>query len=435
MERFGGVPPALAVLLTALFVAFLALFPAAVGALWARLAPRLPFAVACLALFPALWTLAEWLRGMIFTGFPWLLLGYAHSDTPLAGYIPLLGVYGVSLLAALLAGALAWAWHRRRRPVLIAAGVLLVAVNGLGLGLERLPWSHPAGPPLAVALIQGNVAQDIKWLPEQRAPTLRRYLELTRAHWDADIVVWPETAIPAFAHQIPRFLERLDQEARRHRTALLVGLPIREPDSPRYYNAMLALGDGEGEYRKHHLVPFGEYMPLRPLLGPLLDFFAIPLADFSAGPARQPLVRLRGWPVAVSICYEDAFGEEMIRQLPTAALLVNASNDAWFGDSFAPHQHLQIARVRSQETRRWMLRATNTGVTALIDPHGRISARIPQFQEGVLTGTVTPMAGATPYVRWGNVPAIGLALALGLLALRVRHGRRKVKPDAETPMG
>ncbi len=424
MERFGGVAPPLAALLTTLFTLFLALFPAAVGALWARLKGPHPGATALLALFPALWLLAEWIRGMIFTGFPWLLLGYAHSDTPLSGLFPITGVYGISLITAFLAGLLVWALDGRAKRRSLAV-LLTTALFLLGAALDRLPWSRPAGEALDVALIQGNVPQDIKWLPEQRAPTLRRYLEMTRNHWGADLVVWPETAVPAFAHQVPDFLRRLDQEARRHRTALLIGLPVMDPRSRRYYNAMLALGDGEGEYRKHHLVPFGEYLPLRGLLGGVLDFFDIPLSDFTPGPIDQALVHLAGWPVSVSICYEDAFGEELIRQLPEAAFLVNASNDAWFGDSFAPHQHLQIARARSMETRRWMVRATNTGVTALIDPRGRLHARAPQFQVAATRGEIVPLSGATPYVRLGNAPTVLVALLL--LALGLWRGR--IKPD------
>ncbi len=427
MERFGGVAPPLAIFLTTLFTLFLALFPAAVGALWAWLKGPRPHATALLALFPALWLLAEWIRGLIFTGFPWLLLGYAHSDTPLAGLFPVTGVYGVSLINVLLSGLIVWALTggKKRWSQAAALGAVLFL---LGAVLDRLPWSRPAGEALEVALVQGNVPQDIKWLPEQRAPTLRRYLELTRSHWDADLVVWPETAVPAFAHQVQDFLHRLDQEARRHRTALLIGLPVMDPRSRRYYNAMLALGDGEGEYRKHHLVPFGEYLPLRGLLGGVLDFFDIPLSDFTPGPEDQPLVRLAGWPVSVSICYEDAFGEELIRQLPEAAFLVNASNDAWFGDSFAPHQHLQIARARSMETRRWMVRATNTGVTALIDPHGRLHARLPQFQVASGGGRLVPRQGTTPYILLGNTPTVFTALVL--LALGLWRGRIK---SAATP--
>jgi len=415
MHRFGGLDTPLAAALTALFVLFLAAFPATVGWAWARLSGGRLTAVTALLLFPALWGLVEWIRGLIFTGFPWLLLGYAHTDAPLAGLFPLLGVYGVSLASATLAGLLAWALDapRRRGATALAA---LIAALALAWVVGRPTWTTASGEPLTVALVQGNVPQDIKWLPEQRAPTLNRYLELTRRHWDADLVVWPETAVPAFAHQVSAFLARLDEEARRTRTALLIGLPVREPASPRYYNAMLALGDGEGEYRKHHLVPFGEYLPLRGLLGGVLDFFQIPLSDFSAGPARQPLVRLAGLPVGVSICYEDAFGEEMLYQFPEAAFLVNASNDAWFGDSFAPHQHLQIARARALESERWMVRATNTGITALIDPQGRIQAQAPAFQVTTLTGTIQPRTGHTPYTRWGNVPAVSLALAGLVLA-------------------
>jgi apolipoprotein N-acyltransferase len=304
--------------------------------------------------------------------------------------------------------------------------------------LWQLEWSAPNGKPITASLIQGNVPQNLKWRPEQRSATIDLYTRLSREHWDSDLVIWPETALPAYFHQAQTFLQGLAREAQANGGAtLLVGLPVMSADNnEQYYNAVVRVGvasdDGsENEqwpsqvYRKSHLVPFGEYIPLQSVLGKLLDILQVPMASFSRGALVQPLLTLIGenhtQKIAVSICYEDAFGEEVIRNLPAATLLVNVSNDAWFGDSFAPHQHLQMARMRSMETSRPMLRATNNGVSAMIDHRGDVLATSPQFEVAVLNGKVQPRSGATLYVRFGNWPVLlGLFFVLGLCGFWVR---------------
>jgi apolipoprotein N-acyltransferase len=275
-------------------------------------------------------------------------------------------------------------------------------------------------------MIQGNVTPDRKWDPALFTPTLDVYRGLTRDNWDSRLIIWPETAVPAFAHQVEdRLLGPMEREARARGTDLLIGIPVSDPHDGRYFNAMLALGPERASYFKRHLVPFGEFVPLRALFAPLGEALDIPMSDFSPGDGARPLVPLAGYHAAVSICYEDAFGEETIEALPEAAFLVNASNDAWFGDSLAPHQHLEIARVRSQETGRFMLRATNTGISAVIDDKGRVLERSPMFQRHVLSAEVVPMQGATPYVWMGNAGAVllGLVGLAGALALDRRHRR------------
>jgi len=405
LARFGGFGPVSAVAVTLLFAAFLALFPAGVGALAHRLVPPGPRRT--LLAYPALWVMGEWLRGWLFTGFPWLQVGYAQIDTPLAGYAPVMGVLGVSLVVAFVAAALA----AGGRALWLA--VFLVAV---GWGLQRIEWSRPVGDPLPVALIQPNVEQSLKWRPDQFQPTVEKLRRLSRRAPEARLVIWPETAVPAFADQVEQaLLAPLDAAYRAEGRTLLLGIPVRGNEG--YYNALLRLGaDGRGQYRKRHLVPFGEYMPLRALLAPLARWWAVPMSDFSPGRGR-PLLTLAGRPAGMSICYEDAFGAEVVQALPEAAFLVNVSNDAWFGDSLAPHQHLEMARMRALETGRWMLRATNTGISAFIDPRGRVAARLPQFEAGVVRSTIQPRGGATPYAYGRDGPVVTVA-ALLLIAAR-----------------
>ncbi len=429
LHDFGGMPLPLAALATLLFCLYLALFPAAVGYVQARLpAPR---AARLLLLIPALWTLAEWLRGWLFTGFPWLALGYSQVDGPLAGFAPLGGVFGVSFAAAAAAGAgAALVVARGRRAIAVAA--LLAIVIGAG-ALRAVDWTTPQGEPVAVSLLQGNVPQALKFVPGRYEETLATYARLAERS-NGRLIVLPETAIPRFLHEVdPEYLERLKAIAAARGGDLLVGVPVLDAER-RYYNAVVSLGAAPTQrYYKSHLVPFGEFLP--PGFGWVLAILEIPLGDFGRGAEHQPPLAVAGQRVAVDICYEDAFGEEIIRPLPEATLLVNASNVAWFGDSLAPAQHLRIARMRALETGRFMLRATNTGVTAIVDPRGAVVARLPAFSEGILEGRVEGRAGATPYVRLGNALAVGWSLAIvggALLVARRTGGKRR--RDADLPV-
>lgn len=418
---YGNAGLALSLLVMLLFVAFLALYPALLAWLLAK-ARGLSRGVWLLALFPAAWTFTEWLRGWLFTGFPWLNIGYSQIDSPLSGLAPLFGVYGVSWAAVLSAGLLAYLLSVRGLGRAGAAAALLLLWAG-GLGLAQTSWTRPLGEPLQATLIQGNIAQDLKWRPEQRQGTLRRYLALTGEHPDSRVVVWPETAIPAFYDQVEdSFLEPLRRRMAARDTWLLTGVPVLERNNWHYYNAVISLNQPDHFYYKVHLVPFGEYLPLRGWLASLLAFLPVPEADFSAGRLDQPLLQAAGYAVGASICYEIAFGEQLIHALPQAAWLVNVSNDAWFGDSLAPHQHLEMARMRARETQRYLLRATNTGISAIIDWKGRIVERSAQFVTAAVTADIQPRAGATPYVRWGNMPVVIAAPVLIIIALAFRRG-------------
>lgn len=423
LHEFGGMPAWLAGLATFLFCALLAAFPAIAGALAVGLGKR---PAARLMLMPALWVLLEWTRGWIFTGFPWLAVGYSQIPaSPLAGAAPLMGVYGVSLMVAAVATLVAAALTERRsrwRAVLGAVG-LIAACGAVG----RIDFTQPDGSTARVALVQGNVAQEMKWRADRIADTLTRYAALAEST-PARLIVLPETALPLFeAEMPPAYRARLVAIGRKNAGDLLVGLPTGSPAGP-YFNSVVSFGVAPTQrYHKVHLVPFGEFIPAKALWGWVLAVLSIPLSDFSPGPADQPPLAVGGMRLAPNICYEDAFGEEIILRAPAANLLVNVSNDAWFGDSFALWQHAQMSQARALETGRMMLRATNSGLTAVIDRRGRLLAHLPPFTEGVLAHAVTGYRGLTPYMRLGNAPALGLVALLSAagLALSFRPRRQR----------
>jgi apolipoprotein N-acyltransferase len=416
MHRFGGMPAPLAAVATVGFCALLALYPALAGLVQARL--RVAPALRAALVIPACWTLAEALRATLFTGFPWLTLGSAVLDTPLAGYSPLAGVYGASLAAACVSGLL-WCVALGQGRWLAAAAFVLIGLAGALL--RGVAWTTPVGAPLAASVLQGNVPQDLKFDPLRYAGTLATYARLAEES-RGRLIVLPETAVPRMLDSVdPAYLARLEAAAKRNGGDLLLGVPVRTAPGE-YYNAVLSLGASPRQlYYKSHLVPFGEFVPAG--FGWVVRLLSIPLSDFSRGPAHARALEVAGQRVAVNICYEDAYGRELIRQLPAATLLVNVSNVAWFGDSLAPAQHLQIARARALETGRMHLAATNTGVTAAIGADGRVLARLEPFTEGRLEVEVQGYAGATPYVRAGDWPA--LAACLALLAAFARRARSR----------
>ncbi|HZB99821.1 MAG TPA: apolipoprotein N-acyltransferase, partial [Gammaproteobacteria bacterium] len=326
------------------------------------------------------------------------------------------------------AGTLCYAWAYPQR---LRCLVLLVPLWGGAWLANRIAWTESSSTePIEVALIQGNIPQALKWLPAKYQATLDRYLALSAPHWGIDLMIWPETAIPAFYHPAQPLIQALQAQVESTGTDMLIGVPSMGESDKTYYNSVVRIGSTAGFYHKRHLVPFGEYMPLQPIVGRLLNFLEIPMADFSAGSDAQSLLRVADQPVGISICYEDAFGEEVIDTLPHATLLVNVSNDAWFGDSIAPHQHLEMARMRALETGRYLLRATNTGISAVIDRRGTTIARSPQFEAHALIAQATPYQGATPYVRFGNAPVIvALIFMLGLGATLERIKRQVRSPQ------
>ncbi len=419
LHEFGQMVWPLAALATFLFGAFLALFPAVAAGLAARLTTHTAWRLA-LAL-PASWVLLEWVRGWILTGFPWQALGYSQvPESPLAGFAPILGVYGVSLLTALVAGALAL----RSR-----VGWVVAAVIGLiGWGAQSLRWTEPVGAPVTVSLVQGNVAQSMKFEPDRLEATLLDYLTLVRRS-EGRLTILPETALPIFWRDVPtNYRAALADAARGRGGDVLVGVPTLDIEG-RYFNSVVSVGQAPQQvFHKAHLVPFGEFVP--PGFAWLVQQMQIPLGDFSRGALDQPPLAVAGQQVAMNICYEDVFGEELIHALPAATLMANVSNDAWFGDSGAPWQHLQIAQMRALETGRVWLRANNTGITAAIAADGHVIALLPPFTRGVLEVAVQGRSGLSPFARWGNTPAVllsilALILVVGRGWMGVRRGARR----------
>ncbi len=433
LNAFGGMPAILAAVGTAGFCAYLALFPALAG--WITARTTAPDSVARLIVAAAAWTLAEWLRGWLFSGFGWLSIGYAQIDAPLAGYAPIGGVllpgFFLALTAAWLCDAVTSLDAYRRRTLLSAVVVAIIWV--CGYALIRVDWSRPVGEPTTVSLVQGNIGEDIKFEPAYREKTLAIYADLV-ARSGGRLIVLPESALPMFADEVaPEYIEQLRAAALKNGGDLVLGLFFFEPrtnadDDDRYFNSVVTIGTAPTQvYRKHHLVPFGETIPLKPVFGWFIrNVLAIPLADQTPGPAYQEPFAVAGQRLAVNICYEDAFGNELSLRTADATLLVNVTNDAWYGHSLAAEQHDQISAMRALETARPMLRATNTGITSIIDHHGVERARLPWFTRGVLEGTIAGREGITPYVRFGDALTVALALlVIATTLFTMRRSRRK----------
>ncbi|MBV1788777.1 apolipoprotein N-acyltransferase [Marinobacterium sp. D7] len=382
--------------------------------------------------FIALWWLFEWLRSWLLTGFPWLYLGYAWIDTPVNTLAPIGGVWLLSMLSLLLAAGSVEALLRRRlSPLLPGTVLLLIAL------LVPNRWSQTAGEPLQVAVVQPNVPQLMKWDSGYLNSILDQLVDLTEQQPDADLVVWPENALPALYNRIAGRLAPLLQWLETTDTTLITGLPtatrdLNAPERVLYHNSLAALGQQTGLYHKRRLVPFGEYVPLEAQLRGLIEFFNLPMSSFSLPQRELPPLRLGRYAIASAICYEIAYPELVRKSARSAELVLTVSNDTWFGRSIGPDQHLQMARMRALENGRWVIRGTNNGITALIDPKGKVSAQLPVDEIGVLRGSITPMTGQTPYQRVGVWPvlALTLLLLLGLLLLRVGAARKHDRATA-----
>ncbi|MGH8456737.1 MAG: apolipoprotein N-acyltransferase [Stenotrophobium sp.] len=415
---YGGAPEWLGLTLAVVLFAYLAIYPALALGLMARL--RLHSRAAGWWGVPALWLLTELLRGSwIFNGFPWLSLGYVALDTPLQKLAPLTGVYGVSAVLSLLAFALYRFCAGRQRGLALA--ILLSPLLCLLLP-EPSQWTHAEGKPLTVAIIQGDIPQDQKWLPEMEVPTLARYHDMTLAAKDANLIVWPEAALTrTYGELAEDYFAPLSASLRQSGAALLAGVLTGSADGKRYYNSIIAAGAASGRYDKHHLVPFGEYFPIPDWLRPLMDVLGTPYSDFGVGATEQAPIVVDGQRIGISICFEDVFPSEYRRTAGTSSLMVNATNDAWFGRSGADAQHLQIARMRAVETGRVLLRASNTGISAVIGPDGELLAQSGFFTLETLRAKAQPRGGETPYVRWGDAPLWWLSALLVVLLLLLRR--------------
>jgi apolipoprotein N-acyltransferase len=426
IHDMGGAPLALAVLVSFALMLALALFVAVACFVAARYFAT-DGARAWLGTLPALWVLAEWLRGWAFTGFGWLAAGYSQTDSWLMGYAPVLGLYGASLAVLVCGGALLTLALGTLRERAVAA-LLLVAIAACGFASTRHEWTQPKDRPVTAALVQGAIAQDLKWRPELLPGIRELYRGLTEPLAGTDLIVWPEAAIPDLAENNPRYLTAMQRWSEQHGSTLLLGIlrlpPTATSENETFQNVLVALTEPRVTYVKRHLVPFGEYFPVPSFMRTGLKLLDLPYTDGVPGAHDQPALDAAGERIAVTICYEDVFGAEQLHYLPDATLLVNVSNDAWFGHSIAAQQHLQIAQMRAAEAGRFLLRATNTGVTAVVDPRGRVVDTVPQFQAGVLKATVRGYTGATPYARWGNYPVIVATIVLLAAQWIARRSRK-----------
>ena len=358
------------------------------------------------ASFSGLWVLQEWFRSWFLTGFPWLFVGYGAMGTPLENIAPIAGVFGVSLVTVFLGTSLYVALADRSWQLLIPGFLLfLVSLSASYLSFTRYERT------VSVSLIQGNIDQHEKWQPQNRWPIFDLYKNASESEWGSDLVVWPEAAITLFPEQATEALKDLDRRATMSGSALVLGIPDRH-DSGGFQNTVIVLGKGEGQYVKRRLVPFGEYVPLEEYLRGLIGFFNLPMSHNMTGPAKQKPLIAGGNLLSLSICYEVVYPDLVRSSVESPDLLMTVSNDTWFGSSVGPWQHFQMARMRALENGRAMIRATNNGVTALVDYRGLVQARLPQFQAGVLRGEVEVRSGSTPFSQFGSYPVLCFCLLL-----------------------
>ena len=430
IDQFGGLPLPASLALMALLVAYLALFPA--FAAW--LSYRLRWSSIMPLLFAACWTLAEWLRSYLLTGFPWLSLGYSQTSAGLRDLAPLIGETGISFLLVFAGAALAQVFQRctalSRYGYLLSAG-LVFAVSPM---LHSFKGWQLSGEQRSVLLVQGNVKQELRWVPEQEWPTMLKYLDLTRPHFQTDLVIWPEAAIPRSEPVADEFLANLDRAALYANTAVITGILDYNFKTNEAWNNLIVLGKrqpdstngdyfyGHGNrYSKHHLLPIGEFVPFERWLRQLAPIFDLPMSSFSRGSYVQPNLVANGMQLLPAICFEIAFPAQIAANMTEQTqIMLTVSNDAWFGDSIGPHQHLQIAQMRALEFGRPLLRATNNGITATVKADGSISKRLPQFTAAVLSDQLQLTEGSTPFSRFGNWPLVFCCSMLLLIAL-LRH--------------
>ena len=431
---YGNAPPPLAALLVGLFVLTLSLFTMAQAWVYSWAVKSVSGTLPALVnawVFCATWVAFEWLLTWFLSGFPWLYPGYAHLDTILGNLAPVGGVALVSLGVVVSGSFLSLALLTKRR---VSATLIAAAPWLLGFGLVSVDWVHQTGRK-TVALVQGNIDQDEKWLPENRMAIVAHYLELTEPHWDAELIVWPEAAITLFEHQAQDVLQALDERGKKESASVVLGIPSMEvapSDGYRFYNAAVAVGVAEGRYTKRQLVPFGEYVPFEDRLRGLIEFFDLPMSSSQPGPWKQPPFRLGDLTGAMAICYEVVYGELMRTSAADADLLLTISNDTWFGSSIGPLQHMQMARMRALENGRALVRSTNNGVTAIVDHRGRLFDVLPQFEAGVLRGSFQVMQGRTPYNRYGDLWLVAISL-LTLLAMLVRRTASRLRKARSHP--
>lgn len=423
--EFGATSLWLALVMTAMFVAFNAL------------AFALPFCGLAyfnnnhwrlLLGFPLFWVLSEWIRSWVFTGFPWLYLGYAHIDTVLVGWAPVGGVFFVSLIASFYAATLCFICLPSIEPKLKFFSVMAVVMFWAeGKALTSFEWTQPAGEAISIGIVQPNIPQELKWKPDYRQPTLDILSALSDEVWQQDLVLWPEAAIPALYHDSTELLDALHERALSNNTSFLTGILYDDYEKQKYLNSLVGLGHAKGLYFKQRLVPFGEYVPLESYLRGLIHFFNLPTSIIAKGDSDQRPIELDRYTIASAICYEIVYPDLVADITKGTSMIITVSNDAWFGQSLGPRQHFHMARMRAVETGRFVVRGTNNGVSAIIDQRGKVLAQSEQFVRTTLSGVATPMQGNTPYLLWKNYFLLALLFILMLTLLKVsrKQGNKK----------
>ena len=425
VHDLGKAPVWLTIAIMLGLIGIMALYNALIGYAVARWLPR-SGAWRWLVGIPAVWLLVEWWRGWFLSGFSWLSLGYSQTDTWLAALAPALGVYGISLVLLMSAGALV-AMVRGTARVRLLAAVTLIAPWAVAVALGPVHWTHPSGAPVSVAVIQADIPQEDKWVDSQAPMILDRYRKMTESALGTELIVWPEAALPDLANNLLPYIAMVDREAQAHGSSLVMGVVRASEDGERYYDSILALGKQASWYAKDHLVPFAEFFPVPHFVRNWLRLMTLPYESFSRGGTDQSPLPVAGLELGPTVCYEVGYGSYMLHMLPKANALVNVTNDAWFGHSTARYEQFQMARMRALEEGRSMIVASNDGISAVIGPRGEIQASAPPFQPYVLRSSVTPRAGLTPFARVGNwlivsLAAVAFAGALSMGALRRRSG-------------
>lgn len=417
LSTYGKMPAPMAAAAVLLFASYLALFPMLAGWLTWRLPCPEKWRFTLLA--PTLFILTEWLRGWLFTGFPWASVGSSQIDW-LGGLYPIIGTYGVGWFLALCVSV--FLVDKR-----FALGFAFAVFSTSSL-LSQITWTKPIGTPLTVSVLQGNIQQDLKWNSEFYLKSLSSYLELSQAA-KGKLILMPETAIPSFLNDTPAwYLDELRGVARSKGADVLLGIATEGPKPEEFHNSVINLQQPSASlYSKSHLVPFGEYVPLPWLVTPIYQFLDMPARGFKHAPIQQAPFEMAGGKIAANICYEDVFGDEIRINAANATLLANFTNMAWFDGSWAAEQHAQMARARALENGRYLIRATNTGKTAIINPQGQIVASLAAETMGILEGEVRHMQGTTPYQWAGDKPVIGFLFGIVLAA--IWRQRKKINPD------
>lgn len=417
---FGGLPLVGSLAIMALLCGYLSLFPALAFSLASRF-----FTVNLWPLaLPFFWCLSEWLRSWLLSGFPWLSLGYSQIDSPLSGWAPIIGETGLTALLLIAASLLACNGFKRAT---LYGGLISLAIYVSGWLALQHAWVSPKQT-YSVAMVQGNIPQSLRWVPEQDQPTMDKYLHLTEPLWNSDLIIWPEAAVPKLEPLAQPYLARVNERAFNENTALITGIVNFNWETQEAWNNLIVLGKRtptatlpdyqyfhNNRFAKHHLLPVGEFVPFEDWLRPLAPLFDLPMSSFARGAYQQANLEANGIHLAPAICFEIAFPRQVAANLyANTDMIITVSNDAWFGRSHGPAQHLEIARMRALEFGRPVLRATNNGISAFIDAKGQITARLPQFEAGSLTAPVTATEGLTPYRQLGDLP-MGILLTLLLI--------------------